>query len=177
MTDKELIVKLKSSPHDGLAAVVDRYTAYVMKIARTKLGGICSSEDIEEAVSDIFFKFYKTGLECGFEIRSVRAYLSVIAGRHCTDVFRRAVSAPDILPLEDAGETAAEDMSYDTRSALAEAVKKLGEPDTSIFIRKYFFGQKTKEIAEELHLNPKAVDKRVSRGLVKLRKILKEDEL
>ena len=86
MTDKELIVKLKNSPPDGLVAVVDRYTAYVLKIARTKLDGICSSEDIEEAVSDIFFKFYQTGQKCGFEIRSVRAYLSVIAERHCTDV-------------------------------------------------------------------------------------------
>ena len=176
MTDKELVEKLKSSPREGLAAVVDRYTAYVMKIARTKLGGICSSEDIEEAVSDIFFKFYQTGLSCGFDIRSVRAYLSVIAGRHCTDVFRRHISAPDILPLEDAGEIAAGEPSADTHTALAAAIKKLGEPDTSIFIRKYFFGQKTKEIAQELHLNPKAVDKRVSRGLVKLRKILKEEE-
>jgi RNA polymerase sigma-70 factor (ECF subfamily) len=176
MTDKELIIKMKCSPPEGLAAVVDRYTAYVMKIARTKLGGICSSEDIEEAVSDIFFKFYQTAQSCGFEIRSVRAYLSVIAGRHCTDVFRKHISAPDILPLEDAGEVAVQEQMSDSNSDLAAAIKKLGEPDTSIFIRKYFFGQKTKEIAEELHLNPKAVDKRVSRGLVKLRKILKEEE-
>ncbi|WP_024857061.1 RNA polymerase sigma factor [Ruminococcus albus] len=175
MTDKELIEKLKSSPQAGLAAVVDRYTAYVMKIARTKLNGICSSEDIEEAVSDIFFKFYQTGQSNGFDIRSVRAYLSVIAGRHCTDVFRKHISSPDILPLEDAGEIPAQEPLSDNRTTLAAAVKKLGEPDTSIFIRKYFFGQKTKEIAEELHLNPKAVDKRVSRGLVKLRKILKEE--
>ena len=59
---------------------------------------------------------------------------------------------------------------------LYDALKALGEPDTTIFIRKYFFGQKSSDIALEMNLKPNTVDKRISRGLIKLRKILKEEK-
>ena len=172
MKDKELIRLLKKDRERGLAAVIERYTAYVVKIAHIKLAGVCSSEDIEEAVSDVFYIFYKKAEENGFELRSVRAYLSLIAERRFTDVFRQHMKAAENIPLEDVAETLAAEEAPAENSELADAVKKLGEPDTSIFIRKYFLGQKTADIANELHLKPKTVDKRVSRGLVKLRKIL-----
>lgn len=52
----------------------------------------------------------------------------------------------------------------------------LGRPDSEIFMRKYFYGQKRRDIAEELGMKTNTVDKIVSRGLVKLRKILDEQE-
>ena len=178
MTDKELVEILRSDPGKGLAAVIDRYTAYLLKIARIKLDGVCTDEDIEEAVSDVFYIFYKKGAECGFEIRSVRAYLSLIAERRFTDVFRQHIKKTEDIPIDEVPDTLAEEnenTSGGEHSAVAEAVKRLGEPDTSIFIRRYFFGQKTADIANELHMRPKTVDKRISRGLVKLRKILEEE--
>ena len=177
MTDKELIRMLKKDRERGLAAVIDRYTAYVLKIAHIKLSGLCTSEDIEEAVSDVFFIFYRKALDCDFEIRSVRAYLSLIAERRFTDIFRQRIKSAEQVPLDDVAETLAAEEIPDRNSELAAAVKQLGEPDTSIFIRKYFFGQKTADIANELHMRPKTVDKRISRGLVKLRKILEGKDI
>ena len=173
MSDKELIELLKRSPEQGLAAVVIRYTAYVLKIARTKLDNICTREDIEEIVSDIFFIFYQQGQKCDFEIRSLRAYISLIAERRCINVFRQHIRRENTVPLDevDSSFVSENNEDYDT---LVAGIKKLGEPDTSIFIRKYFFGQKTADIARELHMKPNTVDKRVSRGLVKLRKIMEE---
>ena len=174
MSDKELIELLKRSPEQGLAAVVIRYTAYVMKIVRTKLDNICTHEDMEELVSDIFFSFYRQGQKCGFEIGSLRAFISLIAERRCIDAFRQRIKREDTVPLDDADAESASADSYD-HDMLAEEIKKLGEPDTSIFIRKYFFGQKTADIARELHMKPNTVDKRISRGLVRLRKIMEEE--
>ncbi|MCH5348227.1 MAG: sigma-70 family RNA polymerase sigma factor [Oscillospiraceae bacterium] len=175
MSDKELIKLLKSSPEQGLAAVVLRYTGYVMKIARTKLDNICTPEDIEETVSDIFFCFYQQGQKCGFEIRSLRAYISLIAERRCIDVFRQHIRREDTVSLDDT-DGVSEPIDNDDHDTLAEGIKRLGEPDTSIFIRKYFYGQKTSDIAKELHMKPNTVDKRISRGLVKLRKIMEEEK-
>jgi RNA polymerase sigma-70 factor (ECF subfamily) len=56
------------------------------------------------------------------------------------------------------------------------AIKALGEPDTQIFLRRYFFGQRNKDIAKDLGMNATAVNKRISRGFVRLREILKEGE-
>lgn len=173
MSDKELVELLKRDPEKGLAAVVIRYTAYVLKIAWTKLNNICTQEDIEELVSDVFFSFYQQGQKCDFEIRSLRAYISLIAERRCVDVFRQRIRSEDTLPLDDIDSSLVSEYNEDY-DMLAEKIKKLGEPDTSIFIRKYFYGQKTAEIARELHMKPNTVDKRISRGLVKLRKLMEE---
>ena len=58
MNDKELLRLLKAEPERGLAQTVGQYSAYVYKIAFTRLGEVCSKEDIEEAVSDIFLAFF-----------------------------------------------------------------------------------------------------------------------
>lgn len=83
MNDKELLMLLRSDPQRGLAQVVGQYGAYVHKIAYTRLREVCTREDIEEAVSDIFLMFYNIGKKTSFDMRSVQAVLSVIAKRHC----------------------------------------------------------------------------------------------
>ena len=64
----------------------------------------------------------------------------------------------------------------DESRELLEAVKDLGEPDSTIFIRKYYFGQKNIDIAKELHMSKGTVNMRISRGLKKLKKILEGRE-
>lgn len=175
MNDKQLLELLQSDPQRGLAKAVDIYSAYVMKIAYTKLSGICTREDIEEAVSDIFMAFYTSGRKCGFEIRSVTAFISLIAERHCLNVFKKALSHEKELPLDNVDNAISEQENSYSGSALSDALVQLGEPDTSIFIRKYFFGQKSKDIARELNMKTNTVNQRISRGLKKLKKILEEE--
>lgn len=178
MTDRELIELLRSDPEKGLTAVVKQYSCYVYKIANIRLSGICSKEDIEETVSDIFIRFYTVGQESGFAFESVRGSLSLIAGRHCINVFNKHCKKPKVVPLDEVIELTA-DESSDTPlgRTLSDAIDKLGEPDTTIFLRKYFFGQSSKAIAKDLDMKPNTIDKRISRGLVRLRKILEEEGL
>ena len=179
MTDEELLLLLRSDPRRGLETVIRQYTAYVMKIAYLRLGSVCSREDMEEAVSDIFMKFYSAGQKNGFDFSSVRGCLSIIAGRHCVDIFRKVTGRPEMVSLDEIIEYT-EDTSQggeDSYSGIAEAVDALGEPDRTIFLRKYFFGQKTADIAKDLDMKPNTVDKRVTRGLVRLRKMLEEGEI
>ena len=174
MSDIELLLLLRSDPGRGLSAVVERYSAYVMKIAMIKLNGVCSREDIEEAVSDIFYLFYTGGSQNGFEIRSLRAYLSLIAERHCINVFKSKCRDMDTVPFDEVEERFSEEVVSGREADAAYAVSQLKEPDRTIFVRKYFFGQRTKDIAKDLGMNANTVDKRISRGLVRLRKILEE---
>ncbi|MBO6140638.1 MAG: sigma-70 family RNA polymerase sigma factor [Ruminococcus sp.] len=174
MEDKKLIELLKASPQKGLSEIVMSYSPYVYKIAFTKLRDICTKEDIEEAVSDVFLKFYQSGMACGFELRSVRGLLAVIAARHCTDIFRSRCNGFETVALSELENVLAVTDTTDGK-ALIDAVKSLGEPDSSIFIRKYYLGQKNKDIAKELKMRQGTVNTRISRGLDKLRKILEED--
>lgn len=176
MNEKMLLQLLVSDPEKGLAAVVGEYSTYVYKIALTKLSDVCTKEDIEEAVSDIFLKFYLSGKECGFNIRSLKGYLSVIAARHCVDVFRKKCREEQTLDFSELENIIAE-FDITDGGYLINAVKSLGEPDSSIIIRKYYFGQKNKDIAKETGLRQGTVNTRISRALVKLRKMLEEDML
>ena len=177
MTDNELIILLKKDPERGLTKVVDKYSGYVYKIAYSKLSGVCRREDIEEASSDIFMKFYEYITSTEKPVTVVAPYLAVIAKRHSINLYKRYISAAEVISFEEIADTVAfeSDESY-TRQRLIEAVVALGKPDSEIFMRKYFYGQKSREIAEELGMKTNTVDKIVSRGLVKLRKILNEQE-
>ena len=176
MTDKQIAELLTSDAEKGLAAAVKQYSGYVYKIVLTRLSGVCAKEDADEAVSDIFFKLFSAAKE-GKEFTSVGGYLSVIAQRHCIDVFRKVTGKAQTVPLDEVYDLSSdEDIFADTSSELMQAIDALGEPDTQIFLRRYFFGQRNKDIAAELGMNVPTVNKRISRGLIKLKNILKEGE-
>ena len=174
MEDKKLCALLRKSPEKGLEAAIREYGGYVYKIAYIKLGDICPKEDIEEAVSDIFYKFYQSGSRQGFEIKTIRGFLAVIAVRHCAGVFRSKAGEEKTVPLSELENLICE---YDICDGgyITDMIKSLGEPDSSIFIRKYYLGQRNKDIAKELGIKEGTLNTRISRGLVKLRKILEED--
>lgn len=176
MTDKELASLLESDVQNGLAAAIEHYSGYVYKIVLTRLSDVCAKEDIDEAVSDIFFKLF-TAAKGGKTFTSVGGYLSVTAQRHCIDLFRKVTGRAQTVPLEEIAELSSEqEICAESSAELMNAIKALGEPDTQIFLRRYYFGQRNKDIAKDLGMNTAAVNKRISRGLVKLRKILKEGE-
>ena len=53
-----------------------------------------------------------------------------------------------------------------------ETVMSLGEPDSEIFVRRYKFDEKIKDISKAMGLNISTVKTRLSRGKRKLRKML-----
>ena len=58
------------------------------------------------------------------------------------------------------------------RRQLLEEIKALGEPDSTILLRKFYYRQSSKDIARDLGLTVSNVDTRTHRALVKLRKQL-----
>ena len=57
-----------------------------------------------------------------------------------------------------------------------ETVMSLGEPDSEIFVRRYKFDEKIKDISRAMGLNISTVKTRLSRGKRKLRKMLSNAE-
>ena len=176
MNDKQLVQLLCDDPQEGLKQAVRVYSAYVYRIALSKLCDVCTKEDIEEAVSDVFMSFYTYAVKEGKALRSVAGPLSVIAKRRCTDIFRARSKQESTLPLEYAEDYPSEDI-YAEPSVLLEAIKQLGQPDSEIFLRRYYLGQSSKDIAKALGMKPNTVTKRITRGLEKLRAIVKEGDI
>jgi RNA polymerase sigma-70 factor (ECF subfamily) len=60
----------------------------------------------------------------------------------------------------------------ETNDLLIQEIKALGEPDCQIMIRKYYFGQSSRNISKILGMKENTVNKKVSRALVKLKEAL-----
>ena len=179
MQDIELLARCKDNPEQGLEYAIEQYVDLVYTIVDRKIATVGTTEDAKECVSDVFMAFYQQIERIDLDKGSIKAYLAMIASRKAIDLYRKLVR---VVSNEDTSEeiehqTVNTNIEVDLvkkeeKEILLEAIDSLGHPDKEIFIRKYYLGQKTKEIAEDLNLRMNTVDKKISRGLKKLRLLL-----
>ncbi len=130
------------------------------------------------SVPSVFYEFYKQVDKIDLSKGSIKSYLAVIAKRKAVDLYRTSTYAKNTFSedsiegkkLAAAGQQNIVDT--ETKHMLIESIKNLGEPDSEIFIRKYYIGQSSKTIAKLLGIKTNTIDKKVSRGLLKLREAL-----
>lgn len=181
MQDMELMDLLDRNPELGLECMIEQYSGLVYSIIHTKVSTVGTEEDIHECVSDVFMDFFLKKESLDQSKGSVKGYLAVIAKHKGIDLYRKLSKAAgrnaDLKEnweyFEDTRVNLEQSIiEREEKSLLLEALDSLGEPDREIIIRKYYFGQKTKEIAGLLNLRDNTVDKKLSRGLKKLRILL-----
>lgn len=177
MDDRELLKILETDPERGIRQMMQQYAALAYSIIAGRSGSAASAEDVEECVSDVFYEVYRQRGRFDPEKGTVRAFVSVVARRRAINLFRRTVREAGRradIPLPEGEEDNFEEtlIGAEERRSLIETVRSLGEPDSQIIFRRYYFGQKSKEIAADLGMTPGAVDTRLSRALVKLRTML-----
>lgn len=94
-------------------------------------------------------------------------------------MFRSLINMNSTVPMDDKLEDMIIDMSLDvekkvtdkeTRNELMKVINSLGKPNSEIILRRYFYGQSSKEIADCLKLKENTVNKKISRCLVKMKK-------
>ncbi len=178
MRDLDLLEELSINPNRAMECIIEQYTGLVYSIINSKVSSVGTTEDVKECVSDVFMDFYRQAKEMDTSISSIKGYLAVIAKHKGIDLYRKLVgNTGRNVNLDETYEQVPDNklnpeqevIQKEQRNLLLQAIESLGEPDREIFIRKYFLGQKTKEIAETLYLRDNTVDKKISRGLKKLR--------
>ena len=185
--EEKILALLNKNPEKGLEKLMKAYAGLVYTIVHNKLYPNCSKEDIEECVSTIFYEAYEKRHSIDLTKGSLKAFLAVLAKRRAIDLFRKMVkNTGKVVSLEDYAAdgivegklpSAAVGVEQETKELLIESIKSLGEPDNEIFIRKYYFGQSTKSISRLLGVKENTIDKKVSRGLVKLRGIFSDKSM
>ena len=181
MEDGKLLQLLQKDPNAGMEQLMNQYAGLVYAVVKGKLKeSFCISSDVEDCVADVFSEFY-TGLsKYDPKASSIKSYLCVLARYRATDIFRKREKQNGDISLEDeeyffhlsdeltdAGKLDENEL----RRELLSAVKELGEPDTSIIIKKYYLGASSQEIADALNMTVSNVDTRTHRALNKLRNL------
>lgn len=182
MFDSGLIKLIKENPQKGMIFLMEQYTGLVYTIVKNRISAVCSLEDIEETVSDVFVAFYNQIENVDLKKGSLSAYLMIIAKRKAVDKLRSSckqyeintdegdyIEIPDSFNLENEAER------NELAARLTTEINALGEPDSTIIYRRYYFGDSSKTIAALTGLTDDNVRKRQQRALKKLENKLKGD--
>ena len=182
MDDIRLIRLLRRDPDAGMEKLMDMYSGLIYAVAKGKLNGsACISTDVEDVVADTFSEFYLQLDKFDPDMSSIRSYLCVMVRNNAIDLLRKSREAKGAVRVDDEEEVLqiADDYLIETalvdeelRRETADAVEKLGEPDTEIIFRKFYLAQSSKEISERLGISVSNVDTRAHRAIAKLRIIL-----
>ena len=178
MEDAKLLRLIRKDPSAGMEQLMDQYAGLIYAVVRGRLAGsYCLSTDIEDCVADVFCEFYAELDRYDPTLSSIKSYLCVLARHKAIDLLRkRARQSGDIsldgeVQIADDIDIESELEESELRREVFDAINALGEPDTSIIIRKYYLGESSAEIAKALDLTVSNVDTRAHRALNKLRNL------
>lgn len=179
MTEQELYLLLKQDPEQGIHQLLKTYGGAIKTICKNFLYD-CSEEDIEEAIADTVIHFWRGLHHFSPNNSSMKSYLYAIARNVARDK-RRAMKKASIFPLEEVTiELASEEnleadiVKKECQEILHQCIDDMGEPDRSVFLYRYFYGFKNREIGDMLSLESKKVENILYRGKQKLQKALTE---
>lgn len=175
--DRKIIKLLKKSPEDGIKMVIDVYGSAVNTICKNILINL-NSEDIEEAISDTFFKLWKNVDNFNVEKnKSLKSYIYAIARNTCFDKLKSFNCNTSLFDVDenDLGIDVNMEDEYSklhNKKIIKTTLDNFKEPDRSIFILRYFYFEKVKVIASKLNLSEKKVENILYRSKTKLKEEL-----
>ncbi|MBE6648476.1 MAG: sigma-70 family RNA polymerase sigma factor [Ruminococcaceae bacterium] len=182
MNDAKLLKLLHSNPNKGIEELMNQYAGLVYAVVKNTLADfVCMSSDIEDCISDTFSEFYLELSKYDPKESSIKTYLCRIAKNNAIDLCRKRerqrmdISVDDeelTVQLSDGFSVEENVLKFELSKEVFNAINALGEPDSSIIFRKYYYGEPSKEIAERLNMTVSNVDTRAFRALNKLRKTL-----
>ena len=170
MKDRDLIDALKCGEEGALQELMGRYSGLLRYVVRPIL---CDEGDIEECLSDIYWKLWKNRDVFDFSKGSVTAWFTVVARNTALDRVRRKREDPE--PLDTIRDVPAVEspeeilLRKERLRALMDVVNSLKEKERDLFYRKYYYCQSSRQIAAELGLTVRAVEGRLRRLRQKLR--------
>ena len=173
--EKRVTELLKKSPEEGISMAMGIYGPAVKTICTNILDNL-EKEDIEEAISDTFFKLWKN--INNFQInKSLKSYIYAIARNVCFDKLRSLNLNSSLFDIDENNLGISVNMEDEyakihNEKIIKETLDKFKEPDRSIFILRFFYFEKVKSIALKLNLDEKKVENILYRSKSKLKEEL-----
>ncbi len=176
--EERLLINLKKRKHGSLEKAIDIYTPYVSVIIYNIIGSAMTKEDVEEAVSDTFVSLWRSVERLDSGKGCIRTYLSAVA-RNCARKKLRERTLCGELDENTAavsGEPSERLEAEEEREMLLALIRGLGEPDSEVFIRRYWYGEKISAIAAATGICKSTVATKLQRGREKLKELLLKEE-
>ena len=146
----------------------ERYTNLLYRLCYSIL---LVREDAEDAVQDVFLKYYRKQPTFADEDHE-KAWFIRVAVNHCKDILRRR-KLREFIPLSEVEELLAEKEAEANDSGVLQAIFELADRYRIVMILHYLEGYPVKEVAKLCGISQSAVKMRLSRGREQLKERLK----
>ncbi|MNO99479.1 RNA polymerase factor sigma-70 [compost metagenome] len=177
MDDKELLLGIQRKNEKYYEILVDKYIRYVGAIALKISGNRLNMHDIEEICSDVFIKLWNIADRITLTGDSLKPYIAITTRNTTLNVLRsKKITLEDELEETILTRDSTENVVIlnEEKNIIKSVITSLKEPDREIFIRRYFYMEKVKDIATKIGMNEKAVSARISRAKETLRSLFTE---
>ena len=178
MRDEILIAEIKRRNETAMGQIIDKYAKLLWSVAGAVLHGVGTAQDVEECVADVFIYLWEDPRRYDPQRGTLKSWLSMVARSkaidRCRELAGRSTVSWDETVLIGSLGVMDDVMKAESRRLLIAAVNGLGEPDREILVRRYYYGQKPKEIALALNMSVKQVDNRLYQTKRRLRQALSD---
>lgn len=178
MTDEEIVSLVQKKNEIGLSIIAEKYEKLLVYIATGILGN--RTRDIEECINDTYLKFWRNAGKYDYTKASISTYLKVIVRNTAINRLRDVKRHEDKTHMEDVSNYESEladfNQNIENQMVRKENIRRLNkvitnlpEKDRELMIRRYFYLQSTKVIANAMKMSVTAVDSRLSRLRTKVK--------
>lgn len=180
MEDRKLIRLIQRSPEKGISAALDLYGSSVKTICKGILAGQ-TEQDIEEAIAETFVRLWRYGKSFkATPETSLKSYIYSIARNASIDKLKAihgeevSMEAIENFQLQDDLDIEDFVIHQEEAGLVKQVIYDLDEPERSIFVLRYFYELKVREVAERLQLPVKTVENKLHRTKAVLKAEFKE---
>ncbi len=171
-----LVKRLQQRDEAAYEQIIDKYSKLLWRVADGVLWEVCSEQDVEECVADVFFKLWQKPEVYDPKMCNLKNFLVVLTKNHAIDIYRRKVRrAENILDEEFCDENADpvnEVIKEENQTELNNALGTLSVCDKEIVTRRYIYEEKPSEISKAMNLPVRRIENRLYRAKQSLKKLL-----
>lgn len=179
MTDEKIVKLMIEGDDKALQKISDKYEKLLCYIITNIVGN--RPQDVEECLNDTYFKVWKNAKKIDLKKASLKTYLKCAARNtainRIRDLDRREINLEhgDVEEMlknyADYKKSPDEQMIVQEEvDLLMKVLRGLKEKERQLIIRKYFYLQSSKVIAEEMNMEVTTVDSYLSRLRKKIKK-------
>lgn len=176
MNEEKLLRALGDGDVRALERIMKKYSGYVCTVARNFSRGALSVEEVDEISVEVFYKLWEHRGSLDPQL-GLSAYLSAVARNAVKNRFRdRPPPCEDISELDITSGFSVEDQAElsEMMECLNEGLKLLSPKKREIFLRFYFYGEHTSQIASAMNISESSVRTELHRTRSKLQEYMSE---
>ena len=177
--DEEIVELLAAGDEKSIELIAERYEKLIRYIAVTILRNRESS--VEECINDVYLKIWTHGARYDYRKASLKTYIKAITRNTALNHLRSLKRLEELEGFDESDTLQSEYIDYSQNleqkviqkeevQILNQILTSLRRKDRELVLRRFYYLQSTRQIAEAMSMTENAVDSKLSRLRKKIKK-------